>query len=65
MSSLPSLPQRVVELESIVTHLQRDFEQLNDVVLELHSKLESVSQQMLRFETRLGRLLDDDESQNG
>ena len=40
MNPIDSASNRIMELELQLMHLQKDFESLNDVVLEQHRRLE-------------------------
>ena len=50
MSSADLPNDRVVDLELLLTHLQRDFEQLNSVVLEQRKEIETLVARMDRLE---------------
>lgn len=45
--------QRIVEMEMSLTHLQRDFDALNAVVLEQQSAIEAMSMQILQLKSKL------------
>lgn len=45
--------QRIVEMEMSLTHLQRDFDALNGVVLEQQAAIEAISAQMLQLKSKL------------
>ena len=62
MSTADSLNGRVIELESIVTHLQRDLNALNSVILEQQTEIERLRRRMERLEDRLQGLADDTEN---
>lgn len=47
------LNERIVGLESVVAHLQREMEQLNEVLIEQASGLQTMRQQLNELETRL------------
>lgn len=50
MSEIESLQQRVITLESNLTYLQYDLEQINQVVLEQQRQIELLQQKLERFE---------------
>lgn len=50
MSEIESLQQRVITLESTLTYLQYDLEQINQVVLEQQKQIQHLTQQWQRFE---------------
>ena len=56
MVSSESLSSRVIELESLVTHLQRDLQQLSDVILGQQTAVESLKRAVQRLENHLDRL---------
>ncbi|MEX2287386.1 MAG: SlyX family protein [Planctomycetaceae bacterium] len=53
MSSSDSVNQRVIELETVIAHLQHAFDQLNQVVLRQQAELDDLRQLLGRFEARL------------
>ncbi len=44
---------RLIELESIVMHLQNDIEQMNNVILEQQREMESLNGRIQQLESRL------------
>jgi len=61
ISETPSLSDRVVELELLVTHLARDLSELNGVVIEQQKRIEELNGLLLRLDEQVTRLGDDDE----
>jgi SlyX protein len=61
MPESPSLPDRVVELELLVTHLQRDLDTLNGVLLDQQKQLDALGRLVARLDDRVTRLGDEDE----
>jgi len=55
---------RLVRLESLVMHLQRDFETLNAVLLKQQVALERLGLSMTRLDDRLARLGEEDETRD-
>ena len=45
--------QRIVELESVVAHLQHDLESFNSVVLRQQAEIDELKQMLSNLETRL------------
>ncbi len=64
MSPSESLTQRVVELESRITHLQRDLDQFNSVILEQQAEIKLLNTMIARLQGRLSELADPPESRN-
>lgn len=58
MSAATSHPleQRVVELETLVMHLQHDLESLNAVALEQQRELDHFRRMLTRIDDRMSRL---------
>lgn len=52
----PPDSDRIVELETAVTHLQHDFERLHSVALELQVELRQLTLRLARTEQQLERL---------
>jgi SlyX protein len=52
---------RIVELELLVTHLQRDLDTLNEVLLGQQKQLDTLGKLLARLDDRVARLGDDDE----
>lgn len=61
MSQAPSLTDRVIELELLVTHLQHDLDALNSVILDQQKQLEALHRLISRLDARVTRLGEDDE----
>lgn len=60
MSSSDSLSARVVELESMLTHLQYDFEKLSDVLIDQQAQIERLLKVVDRLENRVMSPTDED-----
>lgn len=58
------LNDRVVELELLVTHLERDLATLNSVLLDQQKQIDSLQQIISRLDDRVARLSDDDDSRD-
>ena len=52
-SSPAELHQRLVQLEEWFTHEERKVQQLNQVILELHSHIDGLQKRMASLEHRL------------
>ncbi|MFN0050737.1 MAG: SlyX family protein [Planctomycetales bacterium] len=61
MMDQPPLADRVVELESLVMHLQRDLESLHGVMLDQQKQLDSLKRLIARLDDRVSRQGDTDE----
>lgn len=61
MSETPTLPDRVVELELLVTHLQRDLEALNGALVDQQKQIDALERVIARLDDRVKRLDDEDE----
>ena len=61
MPPADSQEPRIVELELLVTHLQRDLETLNQVLLDQRKELEELRNVVTRVDDRLARLGQTDE----
>jgi uncharacterized coiled-coil protein SlyX len=64
MSTSRTLEERVVELELLVTHLERDLGTLNSVVGDQQSELDALKRLISRLDDRVSRLADDDETRD-
>ena len=64
MSASRTLEERVVELELLVTHLERDLGSLNSVVRDQQSELDALKRLISRLDDRVTRLADDDETRD-
>lgn len=53
MSNAPSADDRIVELESVVAHLQHDLDQFNSVILRQQAEIDGIKQMLSRLETRV------------
>lgn len=53
MSSSESVNARVIELETVVAHLQHSFDQINQVILRQQSEIDELRQLLGCFEARL------------
>ena len=58
------LADRVLELEMLVTHLQRDLETLNSVVLDQQKQLDALRLRISKLDHRLTGLAEGDEPRN-
>ena len=59
---MPTLPEdRLVSLELLVTHLERDLGTMNSVVLEQQKEIASLKRLISRLDDRVTRLADDEE----
>jgi SlyX protein len=61
MTQSAPLADRVVELENLVTHLERDLDTLNEVLLSQQKQLDTLGKLVARLDDRVARLGDDDE----
>lgn len=50
---MDDIPRRLTELEMLFTHLQRDFNHLNDVVIMQRHQIETLEKKVARLEGRL------------
>lgn len=50
--------ERIVEVEMGLTHVQRDFESLNEVMLEQQKTIEALQRTVQRLESRLQSVTD-------
>lgn len=64
MSSSRSLEERVVELETIVMHLERDVEQLNGVIVAQQAEIESLKKLVERLQSRFETALEEPEARD-
>lgn len=64
MPESPAQPDRVVELETLVMHLQQDLATLNGVVIDQQKQLDSLTKRITKIDVRVARLGDDDESRD-
>jgi uncharacterized coiled-coil protein SlyX len=61
MSPLKPPEERLVTLELLVTHLERDLATLNSVLLDQQQEIESLKRLVNRLDDRVTRLADDEE----
>jgi SlyX protein len=61
MNDPPPLAERVVDLELLVTHLQRDIETLNQVVLDQRKELDALQRLIARLDDRVAQMGEGDE----
>ena len=47
--AIPQLAARITKLEEMVTHLQRDIEDLSQAVLQLHNRMDTLASESLRL----------------
>jgi SlyX protein len=59
-----SLNVRLIELESIVMHLQNDLVQMNNVILDQQRDIESLNRKVQQFENRLTETTGDPEKRD-
>ncbi len=59
MSERPTLESRIVELESLVTHIQYDLERMNEVILAQNRDIEALRKTVQRLSVRLDALLEE------
>lgn len=50
------MEQRIIELESLVTHMQHDLETFNQVILEQQAALADLAKTVSRLDKQLGDL---------
>lgn len=60
MSTSKPVEERVVELELLVTHLERDLGALNSVLSAQQREIDSLKRLISRLDDRVTRLNDDD-----
>jgi len=60
MSTAPSFEERLVALELLATHLERDCEALNSALLEQQKAITELTRLIKRLDARMTHLLDDD-----
>lgn len=61
MSESPSLTDRVVELELLVTHLQHDLDALNGAMIGQQKQIDALERVIARLDDRVKRLDDEEE----
>ena len=61
MSTSKPIEERVVELELLVTHLERDLGTLNTVLTDQQQEIDVLKRLISRLDDRVARLSDDDE----
>ena len=61
MSTLKPLEERLVELELLVTHLERELGTLNTVLSDQQKELDVLKRLVSRLDSRVNRLSDDEE----
>jgi SlyX protein len=64
MSASEPVDARVIELETIVAHLQHTLDQINDVVLRQQSEIDELRQLLGRFESRLAEFAESPEKRD-
>lgn len=60
MSPSKSIEERVVELELLVTHLERDLGTLNSVLAEQRQEIDVLKRLIGRLDDRVARLTDEE-----
>ena len=58
MSTSEPTPERIVELESLVAHLEHEFDQLNSVVLRQQREIDNLKRTLSKLEARLDEQAD-------
>jgi SlyX protein len=61
MPAPQALEERLVALESLVTHLERDLATLNAVLLDQQKEIESLKRLIGRLDDRVTRLAEEEE----
>ena len=52
----PDKPEeRIVDLESVIAHLQHEVDQLNSVILSQQAEIDAVKQSLAKLESRVDR----------
>jgi SlyX protein len=64
MPPLEPPEERLVTLELLVTHLERDLATLNSVLLDQQKEIESLKRLVNRLDDRVTRLADDEEQRD-
>ncbi len=64
MPPAPQPEERLVALELLVTHLERDLGTMNSVLLEQQQEIESLKRLINRLDDRVTRLAEDEESRD-
>ena len=64
MSDSSDIHEKIVQLESLVAHLQHEFDQLNAEVIEQNRVIETLQSAHLKLEHQIESLADDGESRN-
>ena len=64
MSAAESLSDRILALETVVSHLQHDVEQLQAVILAQGGEIQSLREQVERFEGRFEEATGEPERRN-
>ncbi len=62
MTSSQPFEARVISLELLVTHLERDLGSLNSAILDQQREIEMLKRVISRLEERIARMGEDDES---
>ena len=60
MSPSKPIEDRVVELELLVTHLERDLATLNSVLTEQRQEIDALKRLIGRLDDRVARMADDE-----
>ncbi len=53
MSTESTADERILNLESVVAHLQHDLDQLNTVILQQQSEIDGLNETLTRLQSRL------------
>ena len=61
MSPSKSVEERIVAIELLMTHLERDLGVLNSVLLEQQKEIDGLKRMLGHLDDRLTRLADEDE----
>ncbi len=52
------LRERVTDLETLLTHVQHDFQQLNEVILQQQDRFTVIERQLVQLEQQLRTMAD-------
>ena len=59
MADSPEILQKLVDLESLIAHLQYEFEQLNAVIINQNQRIDQLQTSQRKFEHQLQTLEED------
>jgi len=60
----PEISQKLIDLESLIAHLQHEFEQLNSVVIEQNQRIDRLQSAQQKLEHQLQTLEEDPEQRD-